>query len=101
MVTRMSDTVSLILMFAQALSTLSAAGVAIALWISKAKAPSVKINSRIDKLEEDMKFVKTCLETFNIENAGELPRIIKPIDFLKLENKNIIYQGFLQNYSGI
>ena len=46
-------------------------------------------------------FVKTCLETFNIENAGELPRIIKPIDFLKLENKNIIYQGFLQNYSGI
>ena len=97
----MSDTVSLILMFAQALSTLSAAGVAIALWISKAKAPSVKINSRIDKLEEDMKFVKTCLETFNIENAGELPRIIKPIDFLKLENKNIIYQGFLQNYSGI
>ena len=46
-------------------------------------------------------FVKTCLETFNIENAGELPRIIKPIDFLKLENKNIIYQGFLQNYLGI
>lgn len=61
----MSDTVSLILMFAQALSTLSAAGVAIALWISKAKAPSVKINSRIDKLEEDMKFVKTCLDNDN------------------------------------
>ena len=46
-------------------------------------------------------FVKTCLETFNIENAKELPRIIKPIDFLKLNNKNIIYTGFLQNYMGV
>lgn len=44
-------------------------------------------------------FVKTCLETFNIENAKELPQIIKPIDFLKLNNKNIIYTGFLTNYS--
>ena len=43
-------------------------------------------------------FVKTCLETFNIENADELPKIIKPIDFLKLNNKHIIYKGFLQNY---
>lgn len=46
-------------------------------------------------------FVKTCLETFNIENARELPNIIKPIDFLRLENKNIIYTGFLQNYVSI
>ena len=44
-------------------------------------------------------FVKTCLETFNVENAQELPKIIKPIDFLRLNNKKIIYQGFLQNYS--
>ena len=43
-------------------------------------------------------FVKTCLETFDIENAVELPNIIKPIDFLKLNNKNIIYTGFLKNY---
>lgn len=46
-------------------------------------------------------FVKTCLETFNIENAKELPRIIKPIDFLKMNNKNIIYTGFLQNYMSV
>ena len=46
-------------------------------------------------------FVKTCLETFNIENARELPKIIKPIDFLKLRNKNIIYTGFLQNYMSV
>ena len=46
-------------------------------------------------------FVKTCLESFNIENAHELPKIIKPIDFLKLNNKKIIYQGLLQDYDGI
>ena len=46
-------------------------------------------------------FVKTCLETFNIENANELPDIIKPIDFLKLNNKNIIYDGVLQDYLAV
>ena len=46
-------------------------------------------------------FVKVCLKTFNIENAKELPNIIKPIDFLKLNNKNIVYTGFLKNYVGI
>ena len=44
-------------------------------------------------------FVKACLECFNIANAKELPKIIKPIDFLKLNNKNIIYTGLLQNYA--
>lgn len=43
-------------------------------------------------------FVKTCLETFDIENACELPRIVKPIDFLKLTNKTIVYRGILQYY---
>jgi len=38
---------------------------------------------------------------FDVENAYELPNIIKPIDFLKLNNKNIIYQGFLKNYVGV
>ena len=46
-------------------------------------------------------FVKTCLETFEIGNAKDLPKIIKPIDFLKLENKRVVYRGFLQNYSCI
>lgn len=43
-------------------------------------------------------FVKTCLETFKIENAESLPQIIKPIDFLKMNNKHIIYEGSLRNY---
>ena len=46
-------------------------------------------------------FVKTCLETFDIENAQDLPKIIKPIDFLKLNNKNVVYIGTLQNYVGV
>lgn len=44
-------------------------------------------------------FVRTCLAQFNIENADELPKIIKPIDFLKLKNKEIIFKGFLKNYT--
>lgn len=43
-------------------------------------------------------FVRACLALFNIENAVELPKIIKPIDFLMLNNKNIIYEGLLKNY---
>ena len=46
-------------------------------------------------------FVKACLESFEIENAEELPGIVKPIDFLRMNNKNIIYTGFLQNYVSI
>ena len=46
-------------------------------------------------------FVRDCLKVFDVENAYELPNIIKPIDFLKLNNKNIIYQGFLKNYVGV
>lgn len=43
-------------------------------------------------------FVRTCLALFEIENAVELPKIIKPIDFMKLTNKKIVYKGFLKNY---
>ena len=34
----------------------------------------------------------------NVDNIKELPKTIKPIDFLKLKNKKIIYEGFLRNY---
>lgn len=43
-------------------------------------------------------FVKVFLQCFKVENSSELPKIIKPIDFLKLNNKTIIYEGLLQNY---
>lgn len=46
-------------------------------------------------------FVSECLKVFDIENANELPNIIKPIDFLKLKNKHIIFTGTLKNYIGI
>lgn len=59
------DAVTTILVFAQAISTLSAAGVAIVLWVGKAKAPNQKQNERLDKLESDMVFVKTCLDNDN------------------------------------
>ena len=43
-------------------------------------------------------FVRTILACFNIENAVELPQIIKPIDFLKLNNFKIVYMGLLNKY---
>ena len=43
-------------------------------------------------------FVRACLAMFNIENSVSLPNIIKPIDFLKLNNKQIVYKGYLKNY---
>ena len=43
-------------------------------------------------------FVRDCLKVFDVENANELPNIIKPIDFLKLNNKTIVYEGLLKNY---
>lgn len=46
-------------------------------------------------------FVKECLKVFDIENAKDLPNIIKPIDFLKLTNKQIIYTGLLQKYYAV
>lgn len=44
-------------------------------------------------------FVRTCLANFNIDNANQLPTIIKPMDFMKLENKRIIYSGIFKNYN--
>ncbi|MBR6778676.1 MAG: hypothetical protein IKM43_00770 [Clostridia bacterium] len=46
-------------------------------------------------------FVRTCLACFGVENSEELPKIIKPIDFLMLNNKNVVYAGFLSRYSGV
>lgn len=43
-------------------------------------------------------FVRACLAYFDIENSASLPHIIKPIDFLKLNNKHVIYEGLLKNY---
>ena len=44
-------------------------------------------------------FVRTILACFNVENAADLPRVIKPIDFLKLNNKKIVYSGVLNKYT--
>lgn len=42
-------------------------------------------------------FVKYILET-GVGKIEELPNLIKPEDFKKLKNKNIIYEGLLKNY---
>ena len=57
-----------------------------------------KMNYRNKRRFYCSQFVKTCLSSFNVENAKELPKVVKPIDFLQLENKNIIYKGLLKNY---
>lgn len=43
-------------------------------------------------------FVKLCLTLFNIDNSKDLPNVVKPIDFLKLKSKKVIYSGLLRNY---
>lgn len=43
-------------------------------------------------------FVLKCLTCFKIGNSLTLPKVIKPIDFLKLNNSKIVYKGTLKNY---
>ena len=43
-------------------------------------------------------FVRTCLAAFGISNSKDLPKVIKPIDFLKLKGKKLIYKGVLRNF---
>ena len=42
-------------------------------------------------------FVKEVLQRANV--APDLPKIIKPEDFRKMENISVIYQGMLKDYS--
>lgn len=44
-------------------------------------------------------FVKLCLSCFDIANAFELPKVVRPMDFLRLDYKRIVYSGLLSNYS--
>lgn len=60
---------------------------------------AIKLNYRPKYKFYCSQFVKTVLACFNIENSSELPRVVKPIHFLRLQNKKIIYTGLLQNYS--
>lgn len=41
-------------------------------------------------------FVKYVLDSANIDN--NLPEVVKPMDFLKLEKYDIIYEGYLKKY---
>ena len=42
-------------------------------------------------------FVKHILDTAGIEN--DLPEVIKPMDFLKMEKYDVIYEGYLRDYN--
>ena len=43
-------------------------------------------------------FVRMCLALFDIDNAMELPQVVKPVDFLKLNSKKVVYTGLLRKY---
>lgn len=60
---------------------------------------AIKLNFRRKHKFYCSQFVKTCLTTFNIENAYELPKVTKPMDFLKLNNANIVFAGLLKNFT--
>lgn len=62
---------------------------------------ALKLNWRPKHKFYCSQFVRVCLSCFNIENSVELPKVIKPIDFLLLENKKIVYAGPLSQYSEI
>ena len=44
-------------------------------------------------------FVKHVLKSAGVKNVAELPKIIKPEDFKKLEGLNLEYRGLLKKYS--
>ena len=46
-------------------------------------------------------FVRTCLAKFNIQNANDLPKVVKPIDFLKLSDYKVVYVGLLRDFKGV
>jgi len=62
---------------------------------------ALKLNYRPKHKFYCSQFVKTILACFNIENSIDLPNVVKPIDFLKLNNKKIIYTGLLQSYTSV
>lgn len=61
----MSETASVILLVCSLITNVSAAILVITMWIGKAKSPNAKQNERLAALEEDMKFVKSCLDNDN------------------------------------
>ena len=58
----------------------------------------VSINKKYQKENKYYcaEFVKYILET--CLNKNLLPQIIKPMDFLELDNMDLIYEGLLANY---
>ena len=44
-------------------------------------------------------FVRFLLDKFNISNISSIPLAAKPMDFLKLADKRIVYTGLLKNYN--
>jgi len=62
---------------------------------------ALKVNWRPKHKFYCSQFVKACLACFNVGNSEDLPRVIKPMDFLKLNNKKIVYTGLLNRYNSI
>ena len=62
----MDSAITMVLLICQLITNVSAAVLVVVLWVGKAKTPNAKQNQRLDKLEEDMKFVKECLDRDNV-----------------------------------
>ena len=58
---------------------------------------ALKLNWRPKHKFYCSQFVKVCLSCFDIANACDLPNVVKPMDFLKLDNKKIVYTGLFIN----
>ncbi len=43
-------------------------------------------------------FVRKCLVESKIINANELPKVVKPIDFLNIKDIRLTYKGLVKNY---
>lgn len=62
---------------------------------------ALKLNYRPKHKFYCSQFVKSVLESCNIENSADLPEVVKPMDFLKLNNTTTIYVGLLQKYASV
>lgn len=61
----MSETLAIVLAICSAIVTISSAATAIIMWVSKARAPSVKLNERVANLENRLAKVEQHLDNDN------------------------------------
>lgn len=61
----MSDALAIVLAVCSAIITISSAATAVIMWISKARAPSVKLNERVSDIEKRLVKIEQHLDNDN------------------------------------